>query len=435
MSEIGFVVFNVFVNILETFLVVGFVTKYLGFQATRRYEKIAFVLTWLALFVGIQILNRITLFEGFLILIESLILFLYALVVLKGRTLEKLFVSVLPIVCIVLINSIAGGLLTMIWKESINHMILSRSYRYIVTVILTKVALTLVLSCILKLRQELQDLPEGRLWTLFIIILFTSIILVYFIYVTMGSEYHEAKYLGYLLCSIAGIVVMNIVTFYFLKRIGKETELHQQIELLKQNAFYQQENVKNILSEQERVRSMRHDMKNVMLAIQGMLQQNKTEEIMDCCRKYIGEIGAASACIQTGVQAVDHLLAYKLNKAEGEGVIVKSQISRLGSIEIDDVHLCIILGNLLDNAMEALEKENEKRLEMILEKNESYISIFVKNSIQTSVLAVNSNLITTKEDKRVHGFGIRNVKELVKEYGGLISFYEDKGMFVCHIEI
>lgn len=438
MSELGFAVFNTGVNIFETFLHVWFATRYLGYQEKVNHRKRDFGITWLVLFAQLQIVNSVTMFEGMLIFLNPVILCVYVAFVLQGRKLEKLFVSIIPLMCTALINSFVAGLQTIIWKEHMNNLIFARSYKYIVMLIVTKVLLVVVLLAILKVKQKVKELPENRLWFLFVIILVTSIVSVFFIYLTLIGGCKEVQYLYYLVVSIVGIVIMNIVTFYFLRRIGKETELRQKIELLQQNALYQQENVKSILQEQERAKQIRHDMKNVIYAIQGLAKKEESDKITDYCTKYIGEIGPDNNAIYTGIDTIDNLLAYKFTIAENRGNLVKTEIAEIDLKNINDIHICIILGNLLDNAIEALQKVNieNKILEIIIEQEqESYINIFVKNTVEAPILEKNPDLFTTKMEKEIHGFGVRNVKELVKQYEGIINFYDDENMFVCHIEI
>lgn len=438
MNDIGFAVFNGLINVLEAFLIVYFVTMYLGIRETRQqYYQLYFLIEWMLLFAEIQILNSITAFEGVWICMYPALILGYSIIILKGHILEKIFISIVPIVCVGLINSFVGGLRTALWNENIQELNFYRNYQYVIAVIITKVLLILVFVCILKVRQEVREFSENRLWILFVIIPSVSLLTVYFIHVTIKNGCKEERYIYYLLEAIMGIVIMNIVTFYFLKRISRETEMQKEIDLLEKNIFYQQENVKAILHEQENAARMRHDMKHVMLAIQSLAQQGNTEEIITYCGNYIGEIGSRILMVRSGIQALDNLLSYKLSQAQDKGIHIKSHIGKISKTEVSDLHLCMIVGNLIDNAIDALLINNSKNnvLEVVIEPNGGYVSIFVKNTIKQSVLAVNPILQTTKKEKNLHGFGIRNVKEIVERYGGVIQFYENEHMFIAHLEI
>lgn len=438
MSEMGFKMFNTGVNLFETFLQLWYVTRYLGYQEKISHPRKHFVITWVLLFLQIQILNSITLFEGIMVLLNPVILIIYAFLFLNGKWIEKIFVSVSTLMCTALINSFVAALQTIIWKEHINETILDRSYKYIVMLVLTKILLVIVFQVILTIKSKLTGWMENRLWFLFLIILISSVVSVFFIYLTIERGCKSMLYIYYLICAILGIVVMNVITFYFLKRISKETELKQEIELLQHDIFYQQENIRNILQEQEKVRRLKHDMKRVIMGIQLLANKEDSESIASYCANYVGEIGSENNIVYTGISTIDNLLIYKLTIAENHGIHVKVEASNINLEHISDIHMCIILGNLLDNAIEALEKVKQKKklLHIIIEQEpDSYINIFIKNTVQEVMTDTNPQLVTTKPDKEMHGFGIRNVKEIVKQYEGMVDFYHTDDIFTCHIQI
>lgn len=92
-----------------------------------------------------------------------------------------------------------------------------------------------------------------------------------------------------------------------------------------------------------------------------------------------------------------------------------------------------ILFNLLDNAIEACEKnKKEKRIVCQIAREADEVNIFLENSIDQSVLAENPSFETTKDKKDQHGMGHLIVEEQVKRLGGMVEYYEDE-MFCAHI--
>ena len=97
----------------------------------------------------------------------------------------------------------------------------------------------------------------------------------------------------------------------------------------------------------------------------------------------------------------------------------------------DDI--CILIGNLLDNAILAAKESKEKQITLNIQPQDTYVSIFVSNSIDKSILKDNPELKTTKTNKDYHGYGIKNIKKVAETYNGLVRFYEDNNLFISDI--
>jgi sensor histidine kinase regulating citrate/malate metabolism len=95
-----------------------------------------------------------------------------------------------------------------------------------------------------------------------------------------------------------------------------------------------------------------------------------------------------------------------------------------------------ILGNILDNVIEALEKVgNEKCVELHFTSTKKCRIILCKNSISASVLGKNGDLRTTKTDSEYHGLGHVIVENIVQKYGGFTDYFEEDGMFCIQLSI
>jgi len=97
---------------------------------------------------------------------------------------------------------------------------------------------------------------------------------------------------------------------------------------------------------------------------------------------------------------------------------------------ISDANLTAILDNLLENAIEAAKDSENKTIELtIKESNSNFVAINLENSCTTAPKKSGGELITTKTDKEVHGYGIRSIKRIAKEYNGNINYsFDEKTM-------
>ena len=102
---------------------------------------------------------------------------------------------------------------------------------------------------------------------------------------------------------------------------------------------------------------------------------------------------------------------------------------------IDTIELAIALSNLLDNAIEAEQKEQEQEIHLNMEVVDEMFNLIVENHIQNSVLCVNPKLVTSKKNKAEHGLGIPTVREIVNQYQGFLNISEEANNVIVHMVI
>ena len=121
---------------------------------------------------------------------------------------------------------------------------------------------------------------------------------------------------------------------------------------------------------------------------------------------------------------LDMILEYKLLALEKKKILYEIKTDMIGEIALADKELCILLGNLLDNAIEACEKlEEEKRMVKIeVRKHHSMFMLIVENSCEAHAQVRKGIFRTTKKDDRMHGYGIHNVRKTVKNRGGQFQY-------------
>ena len=183
----------------------------------------------------------------------------------------------------------------------------------------------------------------------------------------------------------------------------------------------------------ENISKIRHDMKNHFTIIKGMLEENNTES----CIKYIDElypkIDTIGDIVNSGHPVVDYLLNSKLSSRQDIHITISGSAGLIRFME--DLDIASLWGNLLDNAIEAMDKipsEKEKRLDLFFITQKNSKIILCKNSINEPVIKNNGELKTTKREQG-HGYGNRIVDSVVKKYGGFAEYSESGNMFCVQI--
>lgn len=172
--------------------------------------------------------------------------------------------------------------------------------------------------------------------------------------------------------------------------------------------------------EHTQVRTLRHDLRNHLNTALGLLERNETEK----ARRYLFNL-ADSQALNSSLricenEIVNIVVSSKCEDMKQHGINMDIQITLPATLPITDTDLCALLGNALDNAIEATQKSKDKQLTIRCKAERGLFMLRIENSM---VGELNPDLSTTKQDKKLHGFGLAAIQEIVSRYGG---FWEAK---------
>ena len=422
-------IFEVGINLLETFIIFEFLTKYLGCKYSDKRKTLGFLLGWFVAFVQLCTMNFFVELESFGAYIPIVLNFVYAVIFLKGSVLLKLLMSaMIQIIVLIIAYTVNLGICNIIGYNP-NDMIIVFNTTRVIGVIITKIIFFYVTRIILKYRYK--NPIDSRLMFMLIIIPMISIIS---LAALMKAAINHSEIQVYILIGMACIVLANVMTYYFFTIINKEYETKLKIELLEQQNENAKKNIENADAFIKQMKAVRHDIKNQLIAISGYLDKGKVES----AQKYINSLTEnylpnIQDYINTGNEAFDAIVNSKIAMCNQKNIFMIVRVMENSLNNINAVDIGVLFGNLLDNAIEAAERTKHRRITVDVQINGAYLSIIVSNSIEGSVLADNSNLETSKNNKNSHGIGIKSVKSIVKKYDGMIQFYEESNEFCCHI--
>lgn len=127
---------------------------------------------------------------------------------------------------------------------------------------------------------------------------------------------------------------------------------------------------------------------------------------------------------------VDSILNYKIDEAQKRGIKVDLDVDIPEKLNIQPFDLNIILGNLLDNAIEAVSKlERNKVIKASIKLDRNILYINISNPFDGNIIYKKSNLKTTHKDKENHGFGLKSVKKAISKYNGIMNVYHTDSIF------
>lgn len=224
------------------------------------------------------------------------------------------------------------------------------------------------------------------------------------------------------------LLSMSAAAFYVfgMNRIYLEQE--------KSGRYHAQIAVYKILTEQYRQSErLRHDMKNHIIALSA-LSKNKEWEKLDSYLENMEEMVLDAGGDMTGNKAVDALLYQKRKQAEEENIEWECDVQIPKESHINEFDLCVLFGNILDNALEACERLlcDEYRFVNIQARSvKKCFLLEVKNSMDRTEQYTEG--ATNREDSQGHGIGLLNVGDVVNKYNGAVNTRAQKGIFVISI--
>lgn len=205
-------------------------------------------------------------------------------------------------------------------------------------------------------------------------------------------------------------------------------------EALKLAQEYSMQYAKNAEIEYDVLRKLRHDFKDNFSVVHTLLKNNNVELAINHIENNIGALLETGIFIQTNNDIVNAVINAKLSTAKSFG-IDSTCLSIMDFDGLDDLDLCRLLSNMLENAITACIgiEEGGKRIYLKITADDYNYMFNLKNTIKKSVIENNYNLETTKPEKELHGFGTQIIKDISLKYNGRCDFYEEDGCFCCNV--
>ena len=229
---------------------------------------------------------------------------------------------------------------------------------------------------------------------------------------------------------LAVLLLGNVVLIYFfysaiIYNYQKSIKLNKALEESRNKLARYNYSVKV----EEKLNKERHELNNKYFYIQTLLEENKLYKLAEFLEKQTKHDFKGESKVFTGNSLMDHILNKKLREAREKKIntVVDTEVQK--NIPVDDEMICTVLLNLLDNAIEASVLEKEPEIRVSLKHIQNYFVIKVSNFISDDVVKNNPNLSTSKTDKKIHGYGIKIIKEMIKKTDGLFKITSENNCF------
>lgn len=233
-----------------------------------------------------------------------------------------------------------------------------------------------------------------------------------------GKQERQGGFVGTSMLLLVSIVLLMTIGILINDSVRKQNEILTLRDKM-QNNWYQ--NVQEEL-EQERIRI--HDVKQHFLIIQAY----EKEKDWDNLHQYLKKVGESyietEIPVFTGNRILDIILHQKKNKAEQKNIKWSIHVVKLKRLPMTEEEIVSLFGNLLDNAIEACEqmKDEERWIQIRISRQKQILNIEISNSINKTPREKNGELVSSKNDRKQHGYGMKSARQIVDRNEGEFSY-------------
>ena len=233
--------FEIFINALEAFLILEFISHYFGFKNKSNIRYLGFIFMWIISIISITFFSWNKSFEIYSSFSQVLINIIFCILMLKGNIITKIFISAFTMVCIVLLSSFTAFFIGHIHKNSINEIYTQFNFVRIIAIFMSKVLffqVTRIILCIKtnNILSKLDIIP-------FIIIPIISMCTISLLTNVVLLYPNSQKTIFYSICLI---IVLSILTYYLFVKLNESVKIRYEYKLLKLKYEYEKQNIDDI---------------------------------------------------------------------------------------------------------------------------------------------------------------------------------------------
>lgn len=292
----------------------------------------------------------------------------------------------------------------------------------------------LIFMCELVIEKMItihKDAEDAQNISLVLMPICSSIVIILLIYTDTCTG------IGLTIVSI-GLLIANFLMLYLYNLLLHSISQQYEMEMLKTQlqAYANQLNV--VLRGEEKIKALRHDIKHHLSELMLLANKHDVAEI----QKYIDEMNSflknPNEIVASGNLEIDSVLNFMLQKAEKELKTVDIKVMLPEKVR-HSFDINVMLGNLLENAIKAADKTENKYLSVHIKLKRGILKVKIENSFESSyILRKEQNrkdtiLKTTKPFTKQHGIGLKNVKKIVEKYNGTMAVTAQKGIFCVNL--
>lgn len=376
----------------------------------------------------IILLNQMELFSFLNTVIVILLCFIIQLILYKRKVWLTFVLTLIYFVILTAVDFTIAYLTALVLDTSAGYTLNTQSLKRVVCILLSKSILTLIVITVSRVCRNTIVLIKKYAVIMSIYSIFLLGLLFVMVELNMSGERPEMDF--FLTLFFIASIIIELLTFYFVIKTGESYEQKQKAELIEMKNSMLQKSLNETEQAFKLWRNSVHDYKNNIIALSQLAEDGNIEEIKKYLKNETVLINRKMFYIRTGNSVVDAIVNTKQNFAENKGIIFTVNAAIPENCMISDMDLANILGNLIDNAMEASIGEVNPYIDVAIRQEKKFIVIKIANKYSRELP---EKMKSTKEKKIFHGIGIGSVKSIVQKYNGEFSMAKKNDEVVVQI--
>ena len=419
--------FELCTSLFDSVLYIYFILRYNGVSFRASKLTVPAIL----LLFGVTVLGD-HLLPGFSTLI-SITLFLiatsFSLWISKKNKLRAIIASCIYEISFILLSSLLYMGMSMFLNDFDQLMQGSSGLGRYIYVLLHKIALFTTLHLVLRIfrAEDLKNIWNGVLAFVFSLTTMFGLWATMYMVATPDGDVFKTQ----ILIIVLSFILVNVLLYILLHQIQRLEKAKYELKLLEEKMLFEETRYNDASAIWDNVRKVQHDMKQHLVVMAGFLEEEEPKKCQEYIDSLLPEVDQIGKLVRSNNAVLDYLINSKLCALKDTHIVISGSIGDLSDIR--DVDLACLIGNILDNAIEALSEVSEKRIELLFSVQNDNRVIICKNTIKESVLKNNKELKSTKISGDSHGWGHQIVAKIVADYHGMVDYFEEFGMFGVQI--
>ncbi len=417
-------------TLFENYIVLDMIGKMFGYRYAGPKKTVSFLLFLIMSTMYTTIINQYFSFEGGLALIIIIFFTGYAVLCTQKETYMKLLIPIIALSVILSINMAVTYILGIVFGTPDTFVFMAVGGARLLALFLTKLLFYVISRIIIHIYRK-EKFQFNRFETFIVSALFLITLIISISLVKLQLNHQNEEQLIFL--SIFCIFLADIFIFCIMKKINKESQNQLRISMLELQLSEQKTMIEETGNISREIKKAEHDLRHHLLSVLGNIENGNTEAARIYLKQLLHDYETSIfKYIYIDNSAVNSILNMKISRCHANKIDIKTEIESDFS-DFSDIDICVLLANLLDNAIEASLNVNFPQITVSIRNEKNYLCIVIRNRIENSVLEENGQLLTTKADKSKHGLGVYSISQIVDKYDGMKTYYEKNGYFVADI--
>ncbi len=411
-----------------------FCNKKLG--VNEIFERVHIYLAMIVAIIIVTLVTYITIFAAWKSLFSIFLVIVISIIFFSENIKYRIIYSILYIIALLISDAIASVIVSVVNYSIPWTIVLEEGNMRLAMICIAKIIQITIITLILHFKNEKKTILPLKFWYIFLLI-FSFMLCTTILILEIGFLDNKFFPILNLLVIIAMLIILifYISVYYFYYQLSNYIETNQTADMIE----YQKDMIEKYLIQTEEsnkiLRILSHDLKHNILSWKNDYRDKTYKKSMEHILEY-EKLIKNSGIIDVENEIANVIINQKLLIAKKNDIEFEVRGIFYEDIMLSKIEICSLLGNLLDNALEAIEKVQSgsaKRIRLDIKRNGYFLLLKLENTYAEEPVVKNKVFISNKKNRFSHGIGMISIEKIVSNYDGAIDIDYANYLFVTTI--